>query len=88
MRMNSTLCVTGRRYQCRTVADFSKGREPGHEVRIPAPFSRVVVSFEQRLSFGQRLAFGFQIEANVFVGSVDAHVPQPMGDRAEIDSRT
>lgn len=67
---------------------LSKGGEPGHEVRISPPFSRPAVSIEQRLGFGQRLAVGFQIEAKVFVGGVDAYMPQPVGDRAEIDPGT
>src|ERR1019366_2903058 len=31
---------------------------------------------------------GYQIDGDVFVGGVDTHMPQPMGDRAEIDPRT
>jgi hypothetical protein len=66
----------------------SERRQPSDKVAILAPFSRVVTSFEQRFCFGERFAFRLQIDGDIFVGGVDTRMPQPMGERAEIDPRT
>ena len=65
------------------LADGSKGFEPGDEVRVLAPFSSVTL--EQGLGFGEGLPFCFEIDGDIFVCRVDARVPQPMGDRTEIN---
>ena len=48
----------------------------------------MTAGLEQRLHFGQCFSFCFQVDGKVFVGRVHAHMPQPMSNGTQINTRT
>ena len=64
----------------------SQGFQPSQKILVGPP-SRQPGRLGDRFRFGDGRAFGFQIDRDVFVRGVDAGVPQPVGDGAEIHSR-
>ena len=65
---------------------YSKRRQPSDEISIVAPFLRATFSPEQGLCFGHCFAFRFQIEGEILISGIDTHMPQPMGDCAEVNA--
>ena len=63
----------------------SKGFQPGQKILVGSP-ARQPGRLGDRFRFGDGRAFGFQIDGDVFVRRIDAGVPQPMGNGAEIHS--
>jgi hypothetical protein len=47
-----------------------------------------MVPRQNRLGLAERCAFRLKIERQVLIRGVDAYVPQPVGNRAEVDSGT
>ena len=67
---------------------LSKRFQPFDQISICSPATGVAVTPHDWLGLGQGFLFGLQVQGEIFVSSVDARVSQPMGNHAQIDSRT
>src|SRR5262249_29778160 len=68
------------------VPETSKRLQPFDEILIWATEDATLVVRQRRCGFIQRLALRFQVECQILVCCIDAHVTQPVRDGAEIDA--
>ena len=64
----------------------SQGLQPSQQVVVSSPAGQAL-RLGDRFRFGESRSLGLQIDRGVLLGGVEAFVPHPMGDGAEIDPR-
>ena len=83
MRFSSASALENYTFLKASEAD-SQGFQPSQQVVIRAPAGQSL-RLGDRFRFGESRSLGVQIDRGVLLGRIEALVPHPMGDGAEID---